>query len=310
MSDLLIGDLPPEDFLRQYWQQQPLLIRDGAATLDLPLEGDDLAGLSLSDKVESRLITCSEPTGSYQLQHGPFDEQTFATLPASNWTLLVQAVELWVPELSDLLTRIPFLPRWRCDDIMVSYAAPGGGVGPHFDQYDVFLVQAEGTRRWQIGQRCDEHTTLRPDSDLSLLAEFHAEQEWLLAPGDVLYLPPGVAHWGIAETAGITLSIGFRSPSLAELMDDLAVEIAARPHNRHLRDPALTPAMANDEIHPAYIAQVQALLSEMIADEKLLGDWLARYMTRPKYPDLTDDTAEQRRASFDGTRYLNGERET
>ena len=160
--------------------------------------------------MESRLVEFQG--ADWSLKHGPFTENDFLTLPERD--MLVQGVDLWVPEVQELLAQFTFLPPWRLDDVMISFACPGGSVGPHFDQYDVFLLQVEGQRRWQIGPECSRETALRDDSPLRILKEFNVREEWLLEPGDMLYLPPGVAHWGVAETECLTYSIGFRSPAL------------------------------------------------------------------------------------------------
>ena len=202
----MLGDLSADAFLQRYWQQKPLLIRHALANYRSPISGDELAGLALESEVESRLV--ESQGGDWTLKHGPFTEEDFLGLPEEDWTLLVQGVDLWVPEVQALLSQFAFLPPWRLDDVMVSFACPGGSVGPHFDQYDVFLLQVEGQRRWQIGAACSSETPMRDDSPLRILKEFEAEEEWVLEPGDMLYLPPGVAHWGVAETECLTFSIG------------------------------------------------------------------------------------------------------
>src|SRR5690606_11456768 len=201
--------LPAERFLSEYWQKKPLLMRQVASGLAHP-DANTLAGLALEDEVESRLIS-GHDLGPWNLQNGPFQERDFDLMPKENWTLLVQSVDCFLTEVSLLLDYFDFLPAWRLEDIMISYAAKGGSVGPHFDQYDVFLVQASGSRRWQIGQRCDGSTLLLPHDDLKLLADFQVQEELVLEAGDVLYLPPDLAHWGIAESDDcITWSVGLR----------------------------------------------------------------------------------------------------
>lgn len=213
--------LPAADFLSRYWQKRPLLMRGAAAGLDHP-DPSMLAGLSLEEQVESRLITGSGQ-GPWNLQHGPFTEQDFQVLPRENWTLLVQSVDHFLTEVSLLLDHFDFLPGWRLEDIMISYAARGGSVGPHFDRYDVFLIQARGRRRWQIGGQCGPDTPLQPHDQLRLLAAMPVEEEYVLEPGDVLYLPPGVGHWGIAEDSEcVTWSVGFRAPAPTDVLDRLA----------------------------------------------------------------------------------------
>ena len=213
--------LPATDFLRDYWQKKPLLMPAAATGLEHP-DADTLAGLALEQEVESRLIS-GQGDGPWNVQHGPFSEQDFAALPRQNWTLLVQSVDHFMSEVSLLLDSFQFLPGWRLEDIMLSYAVRGGSVGPHYDRYDVFLIQARGQRRWQLGPHCDQHSALLPHDQLRLLADMPVERELLASPGDVLYLPPGIAHWGIAEDDDcITWSVGFRAPAPAELLARLA----------------------------------------------------------------------------------------
>lgn len=286
VSSRILGGLDANLFLGEYWQKKPLLIR--AALGDLPqLSADELAGLALDEDVESRLV-CHDPnTQLWQIEHGPFNPQRLQNLPASHWTLLVQAVDQWLPELHALLDEFDFLPRWRVDDIMVSCAADQGSVGPHFDNYDVFLLQTSGQRRWLLGQHCDVNTPLVTDAPLPLLADFEHQQDYLLAPGDMLYLPPGLAHWGIAEGDCVTCSIGFRAPTAIEMLNDLTTELmSGAGQARAYIDPPLTAALANKNIDPAFIKAAQQMLLEQLNDEALLTAWFARFMTTRKYPDL------------------------
>ena len=308
MTQSILGDISVEDFLANYWQKKPLLIRGAIPNFRAPIDGDELAGLALEAEVESRLVVSEKWT----LEHGPFEEERFATLPPNHWTLLVQAVDLWVPEVGALMKYFDFLPPWRIDDIMVSYAEDGGSVGPHFDYYDVFLLQGAGQRRWQIGAPCDAESPLVKDAELKILAEFEALEEWVLEPGDMLYLPPMVSHHGVALGACTTFSVGFRAPAATEMLDDLATELLTGiVAPKHLMDPPLTPAMAADHIPDTYLKRVKALLLETLDDDRMLAEWFAQFMTAPKYPMLVDETGELRSASVkhdDGTvsRYKNG----
>ena len=302
-----LGDVTPEQFLADYWQQRPLLVRGALADYASPIDGDELAGLALEHEVESRLVTVGDTAQPWRLRFGPFAAEDFAQLPNRDWTLLVQAVDLWCPELAGLYDRFDFLPRWRTDDIMVSYASPGGSVGPHFDQYDVFLVQVEGHRRWQVSTVCDASTPLLAGTELQIIEDFQPIDEWLLAPGDLLYLPPGVGHWGIAEEACMTFSIGFRSPSLSDMLADLAAELSAQGFDRHYRDPAPMPALGENEIAPLFVQHAKRQLLDLLDNDALIADWFARFMTAPKYPDLLWASEESRQANCMGRDYLNGE---
>ena len=312
----ILGDLTADQFLAEYWQKKPLLIRNAIPNFEPPINGDDLAGLSLEAEVESRLVIGDD----WALEHGPFEESRFASLPEQNWSLLVQGVDLWVPEVADLLSSFDFLPSWRVDDIMVSYAEDGGNVGPHFDYYDVFLIQGEGQRHWQIGQLCSEADLHTDSTALKILKNLEVSDEWTLNPGDMLYLPPKIAHHGVAIGQCTTFSVGFRAPAATEMLDDLATELLSRDITpNHLQDPPLNAAMANEPISGAYIQQVKELLQQTLDDEQMLGEWFAQFMTEPKYPSLVGMTEELRSASLENrpvegsdtsyNHYLNGQKQ-
>lgn len=273
-------------FLRDYWQQQPLLIRNPWANWINPLGPDELAGLACEEGVEARLI--SQAQHAWALEEGPFPESRFGTLGKEPWTLLVQAVDHHVPEVAALIAPFRFIPNWRIDDVMVSYATDGGGVGPHFDQYDVFLVQGLGRRRWQVGAPCDAETALLPHDDLRLLAEFEPTAEWVLEPGDILYVPPRVPHNGVALGDDcMTYSIGFRAPAHGELLahwsDHLLDDI---PDDDRYADPGLLPQDNPGEISPAAIAGLQAMLAKSLLDPEAFARWFGSYTSTPKYPDI------------------------
>lgn len=276
----MLQNFDVQDFLQHYWQQAPLLIRQGLPGFECPLDGDDLAGLACEEDAESRLILGDRT--HWQLRRGPFEENDFSTLPAQHWTLLVQRVDHWVPELAELCAAFRFLPRWRLEDIMVSYATDGGNVGPHFDQYDVFLVQGQGQRRWQLGGHCNHTSALLPHTDLSLMADFQATDEYLLEAGDILYIPPGVAHWGIAEGGDcITLSVGFRAPSQVEMLADFADHFASvDSQSRRYRDPAPSLGKPSGYIDRSAIAAVKSHLQAALSDEQQLSQWFGELMTR------------------------------
>ncbi len=216
--------LEPRHFLKHHWQREPLLLRQAIPDWQSPLSAETLAGLAMEAGVESRIIGHNH--GVWELQHGPFTEEAFQR--TDQWTLLVQGVDRLLPEVAALRHCVDFIPSWRFDDIMVSWAVDGGGVGPHFDRYDVFLLQGEGQRLWRLGTRCDEDTARLEHEDLQLLQQFETVQEFLLNPGDVLYVPPGIAHWGIAQGPCMTFSLGFRAPSLPTLMGRMADSIIER----------------------------------------------------------------------------------
>ncbi len=209
------GLLPdPAAFLARHWQREPLLIRNAIPGFQPPVSAEELAGLAMEAEIESRIVTLHD--GAWRLRHGPFTARDFDH--PYPWTLLVQGVDQLLPEVAALRTLVYGLPQWRLDDVMVSYASDGGGVGPHYDQYDVFLLQGAGERMWRLGQRCDEDTPLLPHDELKLLADFECQEEYHLQCGDILYVPPGVAHWGVSVGDSTCFSIGFRAPRIADLL--------------------------------------------------------------------------------------------
>ena len=275
--------MSPTQFLRDYWQKRPLLIRQAFPDFESPIEPDDLAGLACEESALSRLIMHDEKRDRWQVKTGPLSEADFAKTPDSNWTLLVQDVDKWDADVAALLQSFTFLPSWRMDDIMISYAEPGGGVGPHVDQYDVFLLQGIGQRHWAISTDPDAPKDFRPDVELKQLQHFEPTHEWLLEPGDMLYLPPGVPHDGIAFGGPcMTISVGMRAPSQAELTGDLADYLAERlPDELRYSDADLAPAKAVGEIDRAAVARLKKSLPFAAAlDEPTLIDWFGRFITR------------------------------
>ena len=282
----ILGGISAEVFLRDYWQKKPLLIRQAIPNFESPLEGNDLAGLSLEEIVESRIVLEHGET-PWQLKHGPFNDETYSTLPERDWTLLVQAVDQFSPEVAEVLEHFRFLPNWRIDDVMISFAVPGGSVGPHYDNYDVFLLQAEGQRKWKIGQMCDAQSPLLDHPDLRILDGFEQTDEWILEPGDMLYLPPRLAHWGIAETDCMTWSVGFRAPSTAEVVTHYA-DFVARflPDEQRYGDANMSPVSNPNYIRAEDIQRLRKLISEQLDDDRMLLTWFGQHMTEPRYPDL------------------------
>jgi 50S ribosomal protein L16 3-hydroxylase len=277
-------------FLRDYWQQRPLLIRNPWNVWHNPLEPDELAGLACEHEVESRLVVkCGD---SWKLEHGPLPAERFGELGgelgSEPWTLLVQAVDHHVPEVAALLEGFRFIPNWRVDDVMVSYAEDGGGVGPHFDNYDVFLVQGLGRRRWRIGAACNDATELLPHPDLRLLAEFEPVEEWVLEPGDMLYIPPGIAHDGVAVGGDcMTYSIGFRAPSRSELVAGWAQSVIGElAEDDRYGDPALARQENPGEITAEALAELHAMVAEKLQDRGAFARWFGQQATAPKNPEI------------------------
>lgn len=313
--------LNAETFLGNYWQKQPLYMPGAAGAPKPSITRNELGWLATLDDVESRIVFTDRrgPATRYRAETGPFDIEFLRQLPKRDWTLLVHDVEKHLPELRALFDYVPFIPDWRIDDLMVSFAAPGGGVGPHRDNYDVFLVQGTGTRRWQVSQQ-DVARDSGASDDLALLREFDGDQHDCVK-GDILYLPPGVPHWGTAERACVTYSIGMRAPQVSDLVDELPDDEAMNPF---YQDPDLSLV----EVAPGYISQSAMQRAERLVGRVLpatalgrsitLGkDWLCAEKATPADCELVVDylndggTMEvhgmSRIAWDDGHVYVNGE---
>jgi len=277
----LLG-LSPAAFLRDYWQKRPLLVRGAFPGFTSPISPDELAGLSCEDGALARLIVHQARGDRWQVRTGPFPEDIFGTLPERDWTLLVQDVDKWDADVAALLDHFDFLPRWRIDDIMVSFAAPEGSVGAHVDQYDVFLIQGMGRRRWEIDAGPNPPQAFREGVELKLLQQFTPTHGWVLEPGDLLYLPPGVPHHGVALDACLTLSVGMRAPSHGELLSDLADSLAERlPETQRYADPDLAPGASDGRIDAATLARLRAALAALpLNDDEALADWFGGFITR------------------------------
>jgi len=274
----LLGNITPAEFLRDYWHKKPLLIRGAIPGFKPLLKFEKLAELATQNHVESRLVT--QRDGNWDMQHGPIAELPSRTEP--NWTMLVQGVNLYDERADDLLRQFRFVPDARLDDLMISFATDGAGVGPHYDSYDVFLLQAHGKRRWKIGSQQD--LTLVEGLPLKVLANFKPEEEFVLEPGDMLYLPPHYAHDGIAEGECMTYSIGFRSPSFQELGEAFlqfmadSIDLPGR-----YGDPELKPAKNPAEIPRDMLDTVTEELNKVRWDEEDVTVFLGEHMSEPKH---------------------------
>lgn len=294
MKPAFLGGMTALQFLRDYWQKQPLLIR-GAFPPGIggALTPDELAGLACEEAAQSRLVL--HQRGKWRVEEGPFDEARFAQLPARGWSLLVQGVNHFLPEADALLQAFDFIPRARLDDVMVSFAPDGGGVGPHFDSYDVFLLQGHGRRLWRVSSQDDRE--LVPDAPLRILKNFHTEQEWVLEPGDMLYLPPRLAHWGIAVGDCMTWSVGFRAPSAQELATEFLAYLQDRiALDGMYADPDLRVTRTPAEIGPQMLRKVAQMLRRIRWSRDEVADFLGSYLTEPK-PHVIFD--KQRRSSLE-----------
>ena len=308
MTQIPLGDMSVEQFLSQYWQKKPLLIRQAFPNFESPIAPDELAGLALQDGVLSRLI--KEKGGDYpwQLKQGPFEESEFDNIGDRHWTLLVQEVDKHVPAVADLFDQFTFLPSWRKDDVMISFAAKDAGVGAHTDSYDVFLLQGSGRRRWEIGPARSGSGPLdggiraagsaqggpsggslnTSDSDyiegldVRILADFEATEVFELEPGDMLYLPPGIPHNGVAIEPCLTISFGFLAPTQAEVASDLFDWCQERNGPQRYCDPDLNQPTACGRISDADLERVLELVQRVPRDKELLAEWFGAFITRPQ----------------------------
>lgn len=276
--------LPAAAFLQTYWQKAPLFMPAAASGLSHP-DANTLASLAMDEAVESRIVTGRDP-GPWALRDGPFEEDDFPALGDNDWTLLVQSVDHALTAVSVLLDSFDFLPSWRVEDIMISYAAEGGSVGPHFDRYDVFLIQASGQRQWQIGQHCDTQTPLRDDAPLRLLNSLDTQSTYTASPGDVLYLPPGVAHHGVAlDSDCITWSVGFRAPDYQTLLAEIAAESLAAAPDELFEDSQRvateTPTTLSDDDKQTLIQGALSLIQPKLAEQALY-----RWLSTPRWNGL------------------------
>lgn len=289
----VLGGITAEQFLAEYWQKKPLLVRNGLPEIVGLLEPQDIQELALEEHASARLIRQKDKNpNEWHVKSSPLTKGDFQKLPKL-WTLLVQAVDHYSFDLSELWKKFPFIPQWRRDDIMVSYAPKGGSVGKHFDFYDVFLVQGHGHRRWQLGQMCDANTAFVPNQPLKLLPEIDVQFDEILAPGDLLYVPPGIAHYGVAEDDCLTFSFGFRMPNVAGMMERISDQFSA---NSLLQNPVVDIARQQisqiGEINTSELSHLKDLVLAQLQDSAALDAAIMSYMSEPKYPDNIPEADE------------------
>ncbi|MDR4513963.1 cupin domain-containing protein [Nitrosomonas sp.] len=278
-SFISLGNLTPDTFLQQYWQKKPLLVRNALPGFNGLLSHKELIQLSGNDEVQSRLVI--QKDAQWLLKHGPLSPRDFPNSTENTWALLVQDVNHWLPSANNLLLKFGFIPYARMDDLMVSYAPAGGGIGPHYDSYDVFLLQGPGRRYWEVAANYDSQ--LVTSAPIKILQQFKAEQSWILEPGDMLYLPPNYAHHGIAVDACMTYSIGFRAPSHQELIDQYLMYL-----QDHLEtdgwycDPDLKHQGHPWEIHRNMLQQTRQILKKIKWNAADVENFLGIYLTEPK----------------------------
>ena len=296
-AEPLLGGLSPQQFMRRHWQKKPLLIRQALPGVQPPVTRAELFELAARDTVESRLIRKQE--GRWSLRKGPLARTALPPLKQAGWTLLVQGLDLHVPAAFALMSRFRFIPDARLDDLMVSYATDGGGVGPHLDSYDVFLIQVQGRRRWRVSPPAD--TALVPGLPLKILANFEPQHEWLLEPGDMLYLPPGWGHDGVAEGECMTCSVGFRAASRSEFAREVlqhcldaaadADEEEGAPPSPLYRDPGQPATDTPARIPDAMQAFAADAVNRLVGDPQALACSLGEWLSEPK-PQVWFDEAD------------------
>lgn len=289
----VLGGITAEQFLSEYWQKKPLLVRNAMPEIANLLEPDDVMELALEEHVTARLIKQKDrDPNQWSVKSSPLLKADFQKMPKL-WTLLVQAVDHYSFDLSEMWKKFPFIPQWRRDDIMVSYAPQGGSVGKHFDFYDVFLVQGYGHRRWQLGQMCDTETPFVPGQPLKLLPEIEVNFDEVLAPGDLLYVPPGLAHYGVAEDDCLTYSFGFRMPNISDMMDRVGDKFS---ENETLRNPLLDiirdQVGAIGEVSSNELEYLKEHIMQQLHNSNVLEDAIMSLMSEPKYPENLPEAEE------------------
>lgn len=289
----VLGGITAEQFLSEYWQKKPLLVRNAMPEIANLLEPDDVMELALEEHVTARLIKQKDrDPNQWSVKSWPLLKADFQKMPKL-WTLLVQAVDHYSFDLSEMWKKFPFIPQWRRDDIMVSYAPQGGSVGKHFDFYDVFLVQGYGHRRWQLGQMCDAETALVPGQPLKLLPEIEVNFDEVLAPGDLLYVPPGLAHYGVAEDDCLTFSFGFRMPNVSDMMDRVGDKFS---ENESLRNPLVDiirdQVGAIGEVSGNELEYLKEQIMQQLHNSNVLEDAIMTLMSEPKYLENLPEAEE------------------
>ena len=287
----MFGDISIEVFLHDYWQKKPLLIRNAFPDFESPITPDELAGLACETDT-ARIVIEKGGKHAWEVRHGAFDDADFTNLPETHWTLLVNDTDQHLAELKAVMEPFRFIPDWRIDDLMISFAVEGGSVGPHVDEYDVFLIQAQGQRRWQITTQPAKPDNFLAGLDLRIMRDFEAEQEWVVNPGDMLYLPPNVPHYGVALNECMTYSVGFRAPSQAEMLENLVENL--------LEDPRLKQRFNDSErecqAHPGELTAgdmerlIDFVVDALPQDTQALQLWLGKYLSQPKVDN--NDTLE------------------
>ncbi|MFY8328807.1 JmjC domain-containing protein [Pseudoalteromonas sp. ZZD1] len=280
MYQLTINNLSEQEFLSEYWQKKPLLIKQGFTDFEDPLDANELAGLAVEESIESRIVTNHD--NQWNAHHGPFED--FELLSEQNSTLLVQAADHWHPDAAQLLEPFRFIPNWRIDDLMISFSTPGGGVGPHLDQYDVFIIQGEGKRHWRVGMPDSKLKQFAQNNSLLQVEQFPAVIDCILEPGDILYIPPGCPHEGYAVENALNYSVGFRAPNQQDLFSSFADHVIdTETGNARYQDQNLQLRESKGELTNTEANKIKQLLQSLLDDECLFKSWLGNTVSQPKH---------------------------
>lgn len=279
-----LGEISHEDFLKYYWQKKVLVVRQALPQFESPISADELAGLAYEEEVNSRIVMEKDGEHPWFPVFGPMTDETFESMPETHWTLIVNDLEKYIPDLSWITDQFRFIPEWRMDDLMCSYAADQGSVGPHIDLYDVFIIQGEGKRRWQISTKEVTAENQIKETPLRIQKDFKAEQEWILEPGDMIYIPPNVSHYGVSLGESISFSVGYRATSHADLVNDFIGHITqGLAPQKTYQDPDLTLQKHPNEITPEAVERVRKIFKEYLdPNHPALLKWFGEYNSDTK----------------------------
>ena len=303
MYQLKINNLSEQEFLTHFWQKKPLLIKQGFSNFNDPIEAEELAGLAMEQSIESRIVT--NHNNDWQAHQGPFEN--FELLTEEHSTLLVQAVDHWHCEAAQLLEPFRFIPNWRIDDLMVSYSTPKGGVGPHLDQYDVFIIQGEGKRHWRVGLPNPTLKQFAQNKKLLQVEPFEAVIDCILEPGDILYIPPGCPHEGYAVENALNYSVGFRAPNQQDLLSSFADHIIdTESGQKRYTDHNLTLRESKGELTNLEVDKVKTLMATLLENNELFKQWLGNTLSQAKH-EMDLAPLEDELSSDDTTQLLNDE---
>lgn len=275
---LIFSPLSMEQFLSEYWQQKPVIIKGGLVDFNNPLEADELAGLATESNIESRLIY-RQKNGDWSAESGPFED--FSSYGDSDWSLVVQSVNHWIPDVQTFARLFDFIPQWRFDDVMVSFAAKGGGVGPHVDNYDVFICQGSGQRRWRVGNYGD-FTEVVAHEKLLHVEPFTAVIDEILSAGDILYIPPGCPHEGVSLDSSMSFSVGYKATNSTELLSGFADYLIDFDNKSALLDDKQRDVSAYGQLDSADFSRLQKLLCDTLDDKAKLSDFFGVYLSQSR----------------------------